>query len=165
MVSRIAVSVVLLLVVTTRLAAQAGEGTYTTVPVKADTVTMPDGAVHITSQYTMIAQSTTAGHPFHNTKSECIGMFRVAGETVESASGSCFSVNTDGHGYSMWWEMTEVATARCADMCGRWGVYGGYGRLAGIAGNGTFTRDGEFHNGAGVGMWTAMATLGVSGGR
>lgn len=136
------------------LAAQSGQGTFSTIPMAADTIAMPDGAMHMLLHYQQITLANSASFPIHNTKLDCVGMFRVVGEMPEAGSGSCFGQAQDGHGYSMWWQMTEAGTDRCPDACGTWGVYGGYGRFAAMTGGGDWKRNGQFMDGSSSGVWT-----------
>ncbi len=139
------------------LAAQGGQGTYSTVPTASDTMVMPGNAVHMLFHYQQVTLATAPAFPIHNTKGDCIGMMRIEGEKPVAGSGSCFAQGTDGHGYSMWWQLTESGTTTCADICGTWGVYGGYGRFAGLSGGGTWKRGALFMDGSSSGTW--MGTL------
>ncbi|MDH3455535.1 MAG: hypothetical protein OER90_01720 [Gemmatimonadota bacterium] len=140
------------------LAAQSGTGTFSTIPMASDTIAMPDGAAHIMNHYQQITLANSATYPIHNTKLDCVAMFRIVGDMPQAGSGSCFGQSLDGHGYTMWWQMTEVATSACPDACGTWGVYGGYGRFAGMTGGGNWKRNGQFMDGSSSGTWTGTLT-------
>jgi hypothetical protein len=140
------------------LAAQSGQGTFATLPVVADTMAMPDGATHIINHYQQITLADSPTFPIHNTKLDCVGMFRIVNDMPEAGSGSCFGQAQDGHGYTMWWQMTEAGSNNCPDACGVWGVYGGYGRFAGMSIDGNWKRNGQFMDGSSSGVWTGMAS-------
>ena len=141
------------------LAAQAGQGTFTTVTISADDTVLPDSTVQTLQHYRQITLANTPTFPLHNTKGDCVGQFRVAKGAAVAGSGSCFVQAMDGqNGFTLWWEMTGAATTACPDLCGSWGVFGGYGRFAGLAGGGNWTRNGQFSDGSASGTWTGTLT-------
>ena len=140
------------------VAAQAGQGTFTTITISAEQTVLPDSTVQMLQHYRQITLANTPAYPLHNTKADCVGQFRVAKGAAVAGSGSCFVQAMDGQGISMWWEMTAAGTAACPDLCGNWGVYGGYGRFAGLSGGGTWTRNGQFSDGSASGTWTGTLT-------
>jgi len=140
------------------LAAQAGQGTFTTVTISATNTVLPDSAVQTLQHYRQISLANAPTFPLHNTKGDCVGLFRVVKGAAVAGSGSCFVQAMDGHGYTLWWEMTAAATSACPDLCGNWGVYGGYGRFAGLSGGGAWTRNGQFSDGSASGTWTGTLT-------
>lgn len=141
------------------VAAQTGQGTYTIVSLGLDTASMAGDTVTLLNHYRMVTLASAPSFPIHNVKNDCVGMLRTTGNAVASASGSCFAQSIDGAGYTMWWEMSEGGTGACPDICGRWGVYGGYGRFAGISGGGTWKRDGLFADGTSSGTWTGTMSM------
>lgn len=156
--SRLALPLVILIGAAAPLSAQAGQGTYMTVPVASDTMAMPDGSMQLLGHYEQIVLANTPTHLMNDTKGKCVGLFRVVDGKPASASGICFTQAKDGHGYTLWWEMTEGGTTACPDLCGKWGVYGGYGRFAGVSGGGTWKRNGQFVDGSSSGTWTGTIT-------
>ena len=140
------------------LSAQSGQGTYTTVSIASDTIPMPDGATHVLGHYRQVMLASSPTFPTHNTMGDCAGLIRIVDGKPAAASGSCFGQSMDGHGYTLWWQMTEAGTSACPDLCGNWGVYGGYGRFAGLSVMGTWKRSGQFFDGSSSGTWTGSAT-------
>lgn len=156
---RITLALAAAAVLATPLAAQTGQGTYTTVSLGVDTAAMAGDTVTLLSHYRQVTLAGAPTFPLNNIKSDCIGMIRATGTAVVSASGSCFNEAMDRAGYAMWWEMTEGGTGDCPDICGRWGVYGGYDRFAGISGGGTWKRNGMFADGTSSGTWTGTMSM------
>lgn len=135
-------------------------GRYTTFPISQDMEDLPDGTTIVNSYYHQAAFADKPGHPIDNTTANCVGLFRLNEDgSVASASGSCFSMSADGDQASFWWRATDGGTTSCPDLCGVWGYFAGTGKLAGIAGEGTWTRAAVFADGSSVGKWTGSYKL------
>jgi hypothetical protein len=72
------------------LSAQAGQGTYTTVPIASETIPMPDGAMHVLGDYRQIMLASSPTFPTHNTRGDCLGLVRIVDGKPAAAGGSCF---------------------------------------------------------------------------
>lgn len=142
-----------LLVLPLALGAQSTEGSYTSVTLATDSMAMPDGSVQLINHFKQAVLADDQDFPLNNVMADCVAKIMMSGEgTPTSASGSCFTTAVDGHGYSMWWEMTEAGTEECPNMCGIWSTYGGYGRFAGLEAGGTWNQHTLFPEGS-LGSW------------
>ncbi len=137
-------------------AAQSSQGPFTSYTTAIDTTVLDDGIVQIVQHYRQTTMAQDPSFPLHNIISDCIGLFRISRTGVpETAHGSCFSRDVDGHGSSFWWRMEEAGTATCETLCGVWGMYGGYGRFANLSADGTWVQEIDFGDGS-IGTWTGM---------
>ncbi len=134
-------------------------GRYSTFTISQDMEELPDGTTTMNMYYHQAAFSDKPGHPIDNTTANCVGLLRLhADGTFASGSGSCFSTDAEGNGASFWWRATDAGTTSCPDLCGAWGYFAGYGKFAGITGEGTWTRTSLFTDGS-IGKWTGSYKL------
>ena len=139
-------------------AALAGEsgsatGRYATHVTSAELSKLPDGGAVEMSHYRQIIFVAEGEHPIDNSSADCVGRFRVSPEgVVTSGSGVCYTTNAEGDGSSFWWRMDEAGTESCPTICGVWGYFDGFGKLAGIKGTGWWKQAVAFSEG-GIGTW------------
>lgn len=141
----------------TAVAGDSGSGTgYFTNHFQDVTVTeMPDGSMVQLIHYSNMSIADDLHHPSADTAAECVGALRMnADGAVTSGSGSCFVQATDGHGFSYWWQVEKAGTEDCPQLCGTWGYFGGYGRLAGLQGKGAWKVTASFGESGSMGTWT-----------
>lgn len=135
--------------------AQSGEATghYATRTTMSTSTELADGGMMQLSHWTQVTFADERGAPLDRLLSDCVGAFRVeADESVTHASGSCMGKDAEGNMLSWWWQMTESGTDSCPDMCGAFGLYGGYGSYEGMTGDGSWIRETNQAEG-GTGTW------------
>ena len=137
----------------------SGEGRYATFNDDVEEMEMPDGSTMVLSHYRQVVFATSADNALDGMPADCIGQFLVGADgTTRAASGTCFAHDGAGNGTSYWFRMDESGTARCPDMCGSYGYFAGYGRFAGIEGQGTWHRESTTATG-GHGSWKGTYRL------
>lgn len=139
-----AATLVLALLVPGALQAQksgSGEGRYANFITDAEEMEMPGGGTMALLHYRQMVFATQGSSPADGLPTECVGQFvsGADGKTT-AANGTCFGDDGAGNGLSYWFRMDAAGTADCPDMCGTFAYFAGYGKFAGITGEGTWRR-------------------------
>lgn len=136
------------------MAQQKTSGTFATMPGHAEEMELPNSQVLRQAAYRMVAFADDPASPMHNISSHCTSATVVTGDGGPvSNTGYCFNMDAAGNGYSMWWQETEASTETCPARCGRFGVYGGYGKFDGMSGMGTWRIEAELADRTAMGTW------------
>ena len=137
----------------------SGEGRYATFNTDVEEMEMPDGGMMVLSHYRQVVFADRADNPLDGLPADCIGQFLVGPDgKTRAASGTCFGHDEAGNGASYWFRMDAAGTAQCPDMCGSFGYFAGYGKYAGIEGEGTWRREATTPTG-GHGSWKGTYKL------
>jgi hypothetical protein len=98
--------------------------------------------------------------PLGNSENQCVGAWvKTKDGATMARSGSCLSLTDSGDGRSIWWRQTEIATAKCPIACGVFGIYAGFGKDKGLAGEGTWQLKSVFPGGAGMGTFEVTTSM------
>jgi hypothetical protein len=108
----------------------------------------------------IMTPSTQGNSPMDGRVHNCNNYFIVNQEgTPVAGSGHCFSHDGDGNGTWYDWTMNSGPSGRCPVACGTWRFTGGFGKFAGITGNGTWIQTKEFTDGSSLGKWENEYTM------
>lgn len=134
-------------------ASGSATGRYAIHVTSAERSELPGGGVVELSHYRQTIFAEDGEHPIDNSSADCVGMFRVSpAGALTAGSGACFTKTADGDGASFWWRMDAAGTESCPTLCGVWGYFDGYGKLADIRGNGWWKQTVAFSDGS-IGTW------------
>jgi hypothetical protein len=154
-----AVLAILLFVPGALLAQTSGQGRYATFNDDVDEMEMPDGGTMVLMHYRETVFADASDNPLDGLPADCVGQFLSGPDGgMRAASGTCFGHDGKGNGVSYWFRMDAAGTADCPDMCGSYGYFAGYGKYAGIRGQGTWRRESTTATG-GHGSWKGTYQL------